>query len=83
MTATIPLDSIAVVLSGPLPVLEALEPGDVRVVLDLFGLEVGGHEIETQAIVPAGVIAQSIFPAVVQVEVAVATTPTTAPVEGE
>jgi YbbR domain-containing protein len=83
LTATIPLDSIAVVLSGPVPVLEALGPGDVRVVLDLFGLDVGGHEVETQAIVPARVMAQSIFPAVIQVEVSVAVTPTLAPIEGE
>lgn len=83
LTATIPLDTIAVVLSGPLPVLEALEPGDVRVVLDLFGLEAGQHEIQTRAVVPAGVSAQSIFPAVVQVEIAAAVTPTLAPLEGE
>jgi len=83
LTATIPLDTIAVVLSGPLPVLEALEPGDVRVVLDLFRLPAGNHEIEIRAIVPAGVTAQSIFPAVIQVEISVAITPTLAPAEGE
>jgi hypothetical protein len=79
LTATIPLDTVAVVLSGPLPVLEAMEPGDVRVILDLFGLPTGNHEIVPTAIVPAGATAQSIFPAVIQVEISVAATPTLAP----
>lgn len=83
LTATIPLDTIAIVLTGPLPVLEALESGDVQVVLDLFGLAAGNHEIETRAIVPAGVTAQSIFPAVIQVQISVAIKPTSVPNEGQ
>ena len=75
LTATIPLDTVAVVLSGPLPVLEALRPGDVRVVLDLFGLQAGKHEIEPEVIVAEGVSAQSIFPSVIQVEVFVPSAP--------
>ena len=76
LTATIPLDSIAVVLSGPLPVLEALEPGDVRIILDLFALLAGKHEIEPRVVLPEGLSAQSIFPPVIQVEVFVNITPT-------
>jgi len=76
LTVTIPLDSIAVVLSGPLPVLETLEPGDVRVILDLFALLAGKHEIEPRVVLPEGLSAQSIFPPVIQVEVFVDITPT-------
>jgi YbbR domain-containing protein len=83
LTATIPLDTVAVVLSGPLPILEALEPGDVRVVLDLFALPAGKHEIEPRVIVPEGISAQSIFPAVIQVEIYVPVEPTLVPVEIE
>ncbi len=76
LTATIPLDTVAVVLSGPLPILEALEPGDVRVVLDLFALPAGKHEIEPRVVLPRGLVAQSVFPAIIQVEIFVAITPT-------
>jgi YbbR domain-containing protein len=82
-TATIPLETVAVVLSGPLPTLEALEPGDVRVVLDLFGLPPGKAEIEPTVVLPSGLSAQSVFPSVIQVEVLVAETRTQGSVEVE
>ena len=66
---------VEVILSGPLPLLDTLEPDDVRVVLDLFGLTAGTHQIEPQIVVPEGVTAQSINPATVQVEIFVAQTP--------
>jgi hypothetical protein len=72
-----------VILSGPLPLLEGLEPNDVRVVLDLFGLLVGSHQIEPQVVVPEGIVAQNILPAALQVEIMVplpaTATPTAAP----
>ena len=75
-TATVSPESVEVILSGPLPLLETLEASDVRVVLDLFGLSPGTHQIEPQVVVPEGVTAQSINPATVQVEIFIALTPT-------
>jgi len=75
-TFTVSPETVEVILSGPLPLLEALEDNDVRVVLDLFELPGGTHQIEPQIVVPEGVTAQSINPATVQVEILVAQTPT-------
>jgi YbbR domain-containing protein len=76
LTATVPLQTMEVILSGPLPMLEALEPDDVRVVLDLFGLPVGTHQVEPLVIVPEGITAQNVLPATLQIEISVATAPT-------
>jgi len=76
LTATISLETVEVILSGPLPLLETLEADDVRVILDLFELPRGTHQIEPQVVVPEGLTAQSIIPATVQVEIFTAPTPT-------
>ena len=76
LTATVSLETVEVILSGPLPLLETLEAGDVRVVLDLFDLSRGTHQLEPQIVVPEGLTAQSIIPATVQVEIFTAPTPT-------
>jgi YbbR domain-containing protein len=75
-TFTVSPEAVEVILSGPLPLLEALEDDDVRVVLDLFELPDGTHQIDPQIVVPEGVTAQSINPATVQVEIFAARTPT-------
>ena len=79
LTATVSPETTQVILSGPLPLLETLEPDDVRVVLNLFGLSLGTHQIEPQplqVVVPEGITVQSILPATVQVEVFSAPVPT-------
>jgi YbbR domain-containing protein len=80
LTATVSPETVEVILSGPLPLLDALEADDVRIVLDLFDLPLGTHQIEPQVVVPEGMTAQSILPATVQVEILVP--PTAAPAEG-
>ncbi len=76
LTAIVSPETVEVILSGPLPVLEALEADDVRVILDLLDLPVGTHQIKPQVIVPEGVTAQSINPATVQVEISSVPPPT-------
>lgn len=78
-TATLSPDVIQVVLNGPLPRLESLGPDDVRVVLDLFELSVGTHQIEPEIIAPEEVTPQSVIPATIQVRIAQAPTPTVLP----
>jgi YbbR domain-containing protein len=80
LTSTVVPEKVELILSGPLPVLEALEHGDVRVVVDLFGLGSGTYPIEPGIVVPEAVTAQSILPATLQVEISLAPTPT--PTEG-
>jgi YbbR domain-containing protein len=76
LTATVAPETVEVIVGGPLPLLETMEPGDVRIVLDLFELPPGTHQIEPQVVVPEGVTAQSILPATVQVEIFIPPTPT-------
>jgi len=69
ITTTVSPETVEVILSGPLPLLETLEADDVRVVLDLFGLPLGTHQIEPQVMVPEGMTAQSVLPATVQADI--------------
>jgi YbbR domain-containing protein len=62
-------ETIDVVLTGPLPKLQSLNPDDVRVVLDLVSLGVGAHQVKPQAVVPQGVVAESLLPATIQVTI--------------
>ncbi len=78
-TTTVSPEIVEVILSGSLPLLEALETNDVRIVLDLFDLPVGIYQIEPLMVVPEGLTAQSVNPATVQVEIAIA--PTATPTE--
>ena len=75
LAAVVSPELVQVILSGPQPLLEGLEADDVRVILNLFGLEAGTHQIEPEVIVPEGAIARSILPSTVQVELSVATSP--------
>ena len=75
---------VRVVIFGPLPVLDALAESDVRVMLDLFGLEEGDYSIEPDVLVPdRGIEVRSVQPSAVSVTIAatVAGTPAT-PVAG-
>jgi YbbR domain-containing protein len=61
--------TIDIVLSGPLSRLNNLTENDIKVTLDVNGLDVGTHQIEPKIIRPEGLLAQSVFPATVQVEI--------------
>ncbi|MGB9775436.1 MAG: CdaR family protein [Anaerolineae bacterium] len=77
LTATVAPEEVEVILNGPLPVLEELKPEDVRVLVDLFGLNPGRYSLEPQVVVtPPGVVVGAVLPATVQVEIAPPVTPT-------
>lgn len=78
-TATVSPDTVQVILSGPLPRLESLTSNDVRVVLELFELAVGTHQIEPEVIVPDAVEPQGVIPATVQVRISEDTEVTATP----
>lgn len=80
-TVTLSPDVVQIVLSGPLPRLESLESDDVRVVLDLFGLAEGTHQIEPEIVTPEQIVPQSVIPATIQVRIAEAPPPTARPRE--
>lgn len=61
--------TVDVILSGPLPKLEALTLEEVRVVVDLFGLGPGVHKVVAQAFAPEGLTVESILPDTIEVEI--------------
>ncbi|MGB8212744.1 MAG: CdaR family protein [Anaerolineales bacterium] len=71
--------TVDVILAGPLPVLNALQPSDVHVQLDLSGLTVGTYQLTpTVTVVEQGVTIQSILPGTVEATITdeTASTPT-------
>ncbi len=63
-------ETVDVILFGPLPVLDALTETDVRVVLDLTGLEKGIHQLTPQVIIlPERIQADAITPGTLEVEI--------------
>ncbi|MBN1178137.1 MAG: hypothetical protein JXD18_02930 [Anaerolineae bacterium] len=80
ITATVAPTMVQVILSGPMPILERLQEDDVLVLIDLFGRTPGSYSIQPRVVVvPAGVVADSVVPASIQLVVGVETTPTPTP----
>jgi YbbR domain-containing protein len=70
-------ETVKLILSGPVPVLDSLEPSDIRVVVDLTGLDLGTYQLEpTVDLLPERIIAEAILPTTIQVTVIIAPTPT-------
>jgi len=66
-----------VILSGPVPILDAMTPDDVRVVVDVSDLELGTYQLEPQVeIIPDRIAVESIVPSTVELEIIIAPTPT-------
>jgi YbbR domain-containing protein len=80
MEARLSPETIDVILTGPLPKLQSLKPDDVRVMLDLVNLGAGTHQVTPQAIVPQGVVAESMLPATIQVTIGLSGTLNLSPV---
>ncbi len=77
LSATVSPAVVNVILSGPVPILNTLGPTDVRVVVDLTGFEVGTYQFTPQVnILPDRVQLSSILPAMVEVTITIAPTPT-------
>jgi YbbR domain-containing protein len=65
---------VCLILKGPLPTLEAIQPEDLRVALDVTGLGPGTHQVTPVVVsLPENVIVQSIVPDTV--EIVISTTP--------
>jgi YbbR domain-containing protein len=70
LTNTISPESVDLVLSGPLPRLGTLIDDDVRVTLDVTGLDIGTYQLTPRVILPEGLSAQTVLPTTVRVELA-------------
>ncbi len=72
---------VDVILFGPIPDLNELEPLDVRIVVDLTGLGVGVHSLEPSVeILPSEISYESIQPETVEVIISLSPTPTATPI---
>lgn len=79
LSARISPETVDVILSGPLPVLDALAMSDVRVIIDLTGMEGGTFQIAPRVeLKTADLRVESILPSTIEVVIS-AGTPTAPP----
>jgi len=73
-------ESIDVILSGPLPLLDTLSPQDVRVVIDVTDLTEGTHQLTPDVeILVSDIVVESILPGTVEVVLSRSPFPTPVP----
>ncbi len=70
LSATVGIDSVVVIMSGPIAIMETLDPDDVQLTLDLTELEAGSYAILPDIIVPDNVTIENIIPEAVPVQIA-------------
>lgn len=70
LEATTSPDSVDMILSGPLAVLEQLSQAEIRVVLDLSDLTPGTYQVmpEVESL-PEGVVSESLLPTTIEVQI--------------
>ncbi len=81
MQVTIPIESVQIILSGPLPKLNNLRGDEVQAILDLSDITGEGvFTLKPQILTPADIRVEAVIPAEIQVEVRRPTpTPTPSP----
>jgi len=80
LVAQIAPAQVDIIIAGPIPDLDTITPGDVRVVVDLTGLEIGTYQLKpTVEILPDGLYLQSLTPETVEVTIQEQPTPTVTP----
>jgi YbbR domain-containing protein len=72
--------TVSIILNGPVPILDNLQPNDVRVVLDLTGVASGTYQLTPQVITSSNAIrAQSVLPDTIEVTISSSPPPTSQP----
>ena len=73
-------ETVDVIFSGPLPVLDALTSEDITVSVDVAGLEIGTYQLEPEVdVLVENVLVESILPGTVEVIITPPLTPTITP----
>lgn len=67
LTWTASPETVEVILSGSLPILQKLQEDDITLIIDLFGLPVGTHRIQPDIIYPDGIEITSIIPDTIEI----------------
>ncbi len=74
--AEISPESVNLILSGPLAILESLAPGDVRLLVDVSELEAGSHLLGPKVeILPEDVLVLSVTPSSVEIVISISESP--------
>jgi YbbR domain-containing protein len=80
LNAQVSPTTVDVIVSGPLPLLDTLNHQDVRVTVDLSGLEAGTHQVTAKVeVLIADVVVESILPNTIEVVIIPGGTPTVTP----
>lgn len=80
LAARVSPQTVDVIISGPLPVLDTLTPQDVIINVDVGGLEPGIHQLIPQwDVLVSNVLVESILPGTVEVTIFIPDTPTPTP----
>jgi hypothetical protein len=69
LTTAVGVESVVVILSGPLTVMEALGPNDVTLIMNLVNLGPGDYSIVPVVTVPDEVVIENIIPEAVPVKI--------------
>ncbi len=70
-------ETITLVISGPLPILDTLKPEDIHVRIDLTGYKIGTYQVQPVVELPfEDITVDSIQPEMIDIEVIIAPTPT-------
>lgn len=73
-------ERVDVILSGPIPQLQTLQPDEVKVIVDLFNLQPGVHKVRPAVFVPDSLRVKAVLPDTVEVTITLPTpTPTPTP----
>jgi YbbR domain-containing protein len=80
LSAEVSPTTVDVIVSGPLPLLDTLTRQDVRVTVDLNGLEAGTHQVPAKVeVLIADVVVESILPNTIEVVIIHGAPPTATP----
>jgi len=80
MIAQISPQTVDVILSGPLPVLDILTPQDITITVDVTGLDIGAHQLTPQVnTLVDNVLVESILPGTIEVVLSFPTVATATP----
>jgi YbbR domain-containing protein len=76
-SAVISPETVDVILSGPVPILDTLTPDDIRVVVDVTDLDLGTYQLEPIVdVIPDRIVVEAVLPSTIGVEIIIAPTPT-------
>ncbi len=72
-------NTVEIILSGPLPILQSLKPDDITAIVDVFGLGAGVYRLQPEIVHPDGVVVSSLLPDTIEITLSQIARPTPTP----